>query len=122
MCYTSPIYPQEIKDITAKGDSAALSHYWRDEDAQCWENVKLQLEQQVTLPNNSSIQATKQGHTTLDPSVTVRVTSSEILSSLKSASLISLGQLCDDACQLLLDKNKLIVTKNNNKILYGDRN
>ena len=36
-----------------------------------------------------------------------------ILPQLKSASLISIGQLCDDNCDVLLNKTKLIAIKNN---------
>ena len=84
-------------------------------------NMKKQLGPHVTLPNNSSIQATKQVHLPLDPSLTKKVTSTAILSSLKSASLVPLGQLCDDDCEDLLNKKKLMVTKKNKKILHGDR-
>ena len=45
-----------------------------------------------------------------------------ILPSLKSASLISLGQLCDDDCKVLLDKRKLYAVKKNTLVLQGDRN
>ena len=34
-------------------------------------------------------------------------------------SLISLGQLCDDGCTVVLTKNDLIVYKHNEKILKG---
>ena len=119
---SSSTYPQKLKYITAKGDSAASGHYWRDEDAECLKNVKNQLGPQVTLPNNSSIQATKQGHLPLDLSLSKKATSTAILPSLKSASLVSLGQLCDDDCEVLLNKKKLTVSKNNKEILHGDRN
>ena len=33
-----------------------------------------------------------------------------------------LGQLCNDDCEVLLSKKKLVVTKNNKQILHGDRN
>ena len=45
-----------------------------------------------------------------------------VLPSLKSSSLISLGQLCDDDCSVLLDKKKLYVKKNNSMVLEGNRN
>ena len=84
--------------------------------------MKKQLGPQVTLPNNCSIQATKQGHLPLDPSLFKKVTSALILPSLKSASLLSLGQLCDDDYEVLLDKKKLTAKNNNKKILHGYRN
>ena len=45
-----------------------------------------------------------------------------ILPSLKSASLVSLGQLCDDNCTVALHKNKIEVFKNKVKLLQGPRN
>ena len=45
-----------------------------------------------------------------------------VLPDLKSSSLISLGQLCDDNCKVLLDKKKLQVFKENDVILEGIRN
>jgi hypothetical protein len=45
-----------------------------------------------------------------------------IFKDLQSASLISLGQLCDDNCVVTLDKKKLQVTKNNKLLLQGTRN
>ena len=62
MCYTSSTDPPKSKYIVSKGDSAASGHYWRKEDAKCLETVTLQLGPHTILPNNTSIQATKQGH------------------------------------------------------------
>ena len=45
-----------------------------------------------------------------------------VLPHLQSASLASLGQLCDDNCKVLLDKHSLTATKNGNIVLRGTRN
>ena len=45
-----------------------------------------------------------------------------ILPGLKSALLISIGQLCDDGCNVLLNNKKLLAIKNKAIILKGDRN
>ena len=45
-----------------------------------------------------------------------------IIPALKSASLISLGQLCDDNCHILLTKSHLHTIKNGKTILTGYRN
>ena len=45
-----------------------------------------------------------------------------IFDGLQSASLISLGQLCDDECVAILDKNEIIVLKVKTLILKGHRN
>ena len=45
-----------------------------------------------------------------------------ILPKLLSSSLISLGQLCDDDCDILLNKKILLAMKNKKIILKGYRN
>ena len=45
-----------------------------------------------------------------------------VLLELKSLLLISLGQLCNNNCQVLLDKKKLTVCKENEIMLEGIRN
>ena len=49
-------------------------------------------------------------------------TTAHVLPNLKSASLLSMGQLCDDDCIVTLDKSKMTVEKNNKIILEGTRN
>jgi hypothetical protein len=45
-----------------------------------------------------------------------------ILPKLTSSNLISLGQLCDDDCEILLNKHEMKAMKNNKVILKGYRN
>ena len=45
-----------------------------------------------------------------------------ILPNLRSASLISMGQLCDDGCEILFNGQRLIVIKNEKNVLQGMRN
>ena len=45
-----------------------------------------------------------------------------ILPNLRSASLISMGQLCDDGCDVLFNKDILLVMKNKKIVLRGIRN
>lgn len=45
-----------------------------------------------------------------------------VLPSLTSSSLVSLGQLCNDGCNVSLDKAKLQVHKDSKLILQGHRN
>ena len=45
-----------------------------------------------------------------------------ILPELKSSSLISMGQLCDDDCLVVLSKKKLAAIKDNKIVLKGTRN
>ena len=45
-----------------------------------------------------------------------------VLPGLKSSSFLSLGQLCDDNCNILLTKHHLHTIKNGKEILRGYRN
>ena len=108
--------------IIAKGDSAASSHYWRKEDAQCLENVQHFAGPSVLLPNQETIQANQRGQLPLSPALSPQAQMTMILLQLKSALLISIGQLCDDECDVLLNKHHLIAMKDKKVILTGVRN
>ena len=74
------------------------------------------------LPNNESIASTKKGQLPLSPNLTKAAKTAQILPQLASSSLISLGQLCDDDCIVLLHKKVLLAIKNKEVILQGIRN
>ena len=76
----------------------------------------------MLLPNLQQITATKKGFLPLQLSKQATKTHIFEEKDLKNASLISLGQLCDDDCKVYLDKRKLLVYKNDKKILHGSRN
>jgi hypothetical protein len=62
------------------------------------------------------------GSLPLHNSLSKNATTAHAFKDLKSASLISLGQLCDDNCQVQLDKDSLQVYKNDVLILQGHSN
>ena len=63
-----------------------------------------------SLPNRSEINATSQGIITFAaPFLSQRTLTAHVLSDLLNASLISLGQLCDDDCLEILDKRQACV-------------
>jgi hypothetical protein len=68
------------------------------------------------------ISSTEQGELPLSNLLSTKATKTAILPKLKSANLISLGQLCDDGCTITLDQDTIQVTKNNTTILKGIRN
>ena len=115
-------FKQKQKFIIAKGDSGATHHYWRSQDTSCIRNETDIIGPAVRLPNNTTIQVTRQGQLPLAPALSNRAKKVMILPSLKSSSLISLGQLCDDDCHIILDKTHLTAVKNDNIILQGVRN
>ena len=69
-----------------------------------------------------TIQTTHTGKLPFNPQLSNIAITANVLPSLKSASLILLGQLCNDDCNISLDKRAIKVYKNNKKILQGPRN
>ena len=67
----------------------------------------------VQLPNSEIIQTTATGVGPLSQEFLEKARNTMILPKLTSSSLISLGQLCDDNCDILLNKNKMCAIKNN---------
>ena len=110
-----------MSTIVAKADSGASKHFWRYQDQHILHNITPCLGPAVGLPDGNTIRATKSG------SLPIRHLSSaaktvQIFKGLRSASLISIGQLCDDGCEVALTKNNMIVKKKQNIILTGKRN
>ena len=77
-------------------------------------------------PSNSLIvlpsPATAVGRLPLPASLTALETNTHVFDDLPSASLISLGQLCDDNCIDILDKHKIQVIKESQVVMQGYRN
>ena len=59
----------------------------------------------VKFTNNVTMSETRIGNTLLVSSLSGHEKRAHIFDGLHSASLISLGQLCDDDCVTILDKN-----------------
>ena len=108
--------------IIAKGDSAATKNYWREEDINVLSDITHFSGPAVMIPNGESIQATKQGILPLSPFLSLAAKQTSILPQLKSSSLISLGQLADDGCTIVLDYKKLTAIKERRIVLEGIRN
>ena len=107
--------------ITAKADSGASRHFWRACDKAILQNIRPIIGPKVALPNGATIQATEAGTLPLR-NLSAKAKEVQIFKGLKSASLISIGQLCDDGCDVHLARDKMIVKKNNDVILIGPRN
>ena len=109
--------------IIAKADSGASSHCFKESDTDTLQSIEKDNNRPtLLLPNLQTITANQKGYLPLN--LSKKVTKTNILDEkdLRNASLIFLGQLCDDDCKVYLDKRKLIVYKNNKKILHGSRN
>lgn len=75
----------------------------------------------IVLPNADNIQPTQFVQLPLSSSLSASVKDAIILPKLKISSLMSLGQLCDDGCKIILDKKKLHVIKDNHAVLERQR-
>ena len=76
----------------------------------------------VTLPNGETLTSTQVGYLPLSSELSQQAKKANILENLKSASLISFGQLCNDGCEVILKDKTCHVYKNNKQILQGFRN
>ena len=121
---STPVVPQFKRNhIIAKGDSGASRHYFKPSDANVLQNISPATDVKVILPDNSELTSTHKGLLPiLSNEISQQAKTSTILKNLNSSSLISLGQLCDDDCKVLLTKNKIHVVKNNKIVIQGKRN
>ena len=75
----------------------------------------------VHLADDTTIKSTSKGILPLTSTLSDSAKEAHLFSELKSP-LLSLGQLCDDGCEIHLSKTELTASKNNNIILKGYRN
>ena len=113
---------QPISNCIAKADSGASDHYLRECDEDCLKNIQSFNGPHVTLPNNSQLQATRHGDLPFSDLLSKEAKTGVILPGLHSSSLVSLGKLCDDGCEILLNDRKMYAVKNNTVVLEGQRN
>ena len=107
--------------VIAKGDSAASDHYFRLCDTKCLANITPMKSAPILLPDKSSITSSHMGFLP-NTGLTTKGSAVKILPELRSASLISVGKLCDDGCTVHFDEQSMHVHKNNKLIMQGTRN
>ena len=106
--------------LTMKADSGAYRHDIRPPDATILHKISYNFHAPtVQLPNNASITATETGRLRISPYLYEQA---HVLQDLASASLLSLGQLCDDDCHVILRKHDLKIYKKGILIATGTRN
>ena len=76
----------------------------------------------VTLPNAESISSTLSSTIPLSNKLSAKAKQAIVLPNLHSSSLISLGQLYDDDCKVILNKKELNVYKDKQVLLKGYQN
>ena len=106
----------------AKADSGASNHYWRVQDQHRLHDMKKCAGPSVQLPNGEMIHATANAQLPLSSELSKFAKQTLILPKLASSNLISIGQLCDDNCEIILNKHELTAIKNNKVIVKGYRN
>ena len=119
---TIPPLPTPSKVTITKIDSGASGNYLRHQDqhiAKYKQNIN--NGPAVTLPDNTDIRPSSKGHLNL-PGLSPSATNSYIFPDLKSASLLSVGQLCDDGCDVTFTSHDVKAIKNGQEILVGSRN
>ena len=98
--------------IIAKGDSAASKHYFTEQDKHILVKVRFDSTgPTVLLPNSAFLTAQESGELPIGDMLSKLAKKTAIFQHLHS-SLISLGQLCDDECIVILGKHLLEVIKN----------
>ena len=76
----------------------------------------------VRVANGATITSTKQVTLQLSPLLSQHAQKGHILPNLRSGSLISIGQLCDDNCVAIFRKHHVTILKQGQAIIHGTRN
>ena len=105
---TTPTILSSKKVIIAKGDSGASSHFIKESEKACLTNIKNFDGPTIQLPDASTLKATQTGQLPLSNLLSQQGKQAAIVPGLQSASLISIPQLCDDDCEVLLNKKKFM--------------
>ena len=113
------VYPENLncdlhtRYCIAKADTGASNHYWMKKNGNVLKNVTLAPGPSVQLPNSELIHSTARGEIPLPKELSQDAKETMILPKLTSSNLISLGQLCDDDCEIILNKDIMKAIKNN---------
>ena len=81
---------------------------------ECLTDIKQYSGPSVILPDAKVLAQSQQGTIPISNQLSKTAQQATVLQNLKSSSLISLGQICDDQCTIVLDNKKLYATKSKN--------
>ena len=76
----------------------------------------------VIILDAGILQANKHGSLPLPSILSIESTINTIVPVLKSSSLFSLGQVCDDVCNVALNKQKIYAIRDKELVIEGERN
>ena len=100
--------------VIAKADSGASNHYWRPQDTHCLTNLRQYSGPSVILPDADTLSPSQQGTIDISPGLSSLAQTATVLPNLRSSSLISLGQICDSDCTIIMNNKKLYAAKSSN--------
>ena len=111
-----------LNSITLKPDTGASRHFLKPDHASCLSKLThIYNGPKALLPNNTMISPSSQGFLPFSE-LSKSATKALVYPNLKNESLLSIGQLCDDNCRAIFEKDIMYITKENKIILQGKRN
>ena len=111
-----------LANHTAIVDTGATGHYLdATAEQHCLDVQPTDTGPSVQVANGDNIETTKRATLQLSDSLSPQATTAHIFDDLKSGSLLSIGQLCDDDCIALFTKYNVHIYKNGQIIIDGKR-
>ena len=100
-------------------DSGASYNFIKQADTSLLEHKKeLKNGPPAQLPNGTAITPTQDGFLPIS-SLSAKAKHSLVYPGIQNASLLSIGQMCDDGCIAIFDANNMSIIKNDEIILTG---
>jgi hypothetical protein len=93
-----------LNTTVVKADSGATKHYFKSEHQHILQQLQAtHIPATVQLPNNETITSSAIGYLpSTSNNLSATATKVHVFPDLQSSSLLSLGQLCDDNCEIYL--------------------
>jgi hypothetical protein len=107
--------------VVVKPDIGATVNYFHTEDAHVLLNKQYVQGLTVTLPNNEVITSTLAGSLPID-GISTTAALTHVYDDLLSASLLSVGHLCNGKCEVTFCKHDMYATKHGVTIVHGNQN
>ena len=95
--------------IWATFDSGASSNYLRPKDIKVVKESTKAIGPTVTMPDSSTSTSTEYVHLPLSAQLSKTAQKAYVIPKLESSTLISVGQLCDDNCDVIFRKQSVHV-------------
>ena len=112
-----------IQIVTCKADSSASKTYIKPQEKSILQQrITVTNGPQVIVPNGANMRTIETGCLPLHKLLSKHAQKANIVEGLGNASLLLIGQLCNDDCIAVFDKRKLLVYKKGTLILCGRRN